>query len=78
MAFKLTPEAAARVDKYRTWLEERRAVAANLDDSNLAATVKLYMSNMTPMAYAPGEPVYDATMWHVLLPELLRRLEARK
>lgn len=72
--FKLTPEAKARVAEYREWEEQKKAEFANLSDDNLIASAKLYMANMTPMRFAPGEPVYDATMWHIILPELMRRV----
>ena len=74
MAFKLIPEAQARAEEFRAWADERRAAMAALDDSNLVATAKLYMAQMRPMRFAPGEPVYDATMWHIILPELMRRV----
>lgn len=73
--FKLSPEAKARVDECRAWEEKRKAEFANLSNENLIASAKLYMANMTPLRFAPGEPVYDATMWHIILPELLRRLK---
>lgn len=76
MAFKLTPEAAARVAERRAWHEEQKARFANLSDDNLRTTAEFYMSMMEPVAFPPGDPVYDATMWHVILPELIRRLPA--
>lgn len=75
MAFKLTPEAQARAAECERWLEEQKARFANLSNDNLAASVEMYTRNMTPMRFAPGEPVYDATMWHVILPELVRRVK---
>lgn len=78
MAFRLTAEAQARVAERRAWAEERKATFANMTDENLVASAELYMANMTPMAFAPGEPVYDATMWHIILPELLRRVKLGK
>ncbi len=77
MAFKLSPEAQARVNEHRAWAAERASIMSVLDDANLVATAKLYIANMTPLRFAPGEPVYDATMWHIILPELLRRIEDR-
>lgn len=78
MAFKLSPEAQARVDEYRGWANERKATFASLDDDNLVTTAKIYIANMRPMHFAPGEPVYDATMWHIILPELMRRVQERR
>lgn len=72
--FKLTPEAQSRVAQYQSWATQKRTEFANLTDESLVASAKLYMANMTPMQFAPGEPVYDATMWHIILPELLSRL----
>lgn len=74
MAFKLSPEAQARAAACREWEEQKKAEFANLTDDNLVASAKLYISHMTPMRFAPGEPVYDATMWHIILPELMRRV----
>jgi hypothetical protein len=71
---KLTPEAQTRVAERRAWHEERKAVAANLDNQNLVLMAKMCMANMRPIDFPPGDPVYDATMWHVVLPELLRRV----
>lgn len=72
--FKLTPEARARAAECRDWEAERKTTFANMTDENLVATARLYAAHMTPMRFAPGEPVYDATMWHIILPELLRRV----
>lgn len=77
MAFRLTPEAQARVAEYRSWADERKSEFANLTDESLVASAKLYMHHMTPLRFAPGEPVYDATMWHIILPELLKRLQEK-
>lgn len=74
MAFKLTPEARARAAEYQDWKAERQQEMAALSNENLVSTAKFYMNHMTPMKFAPGEPVYDATMWHIILPELMRRI----
>ena len=72
--FKFTPEAQARIAAHREWEQKKRGEMAALNDESLVATAKLYMANMRPMGFAPGEPVYDATMWHIILPELLKRI----
>lgn len=74
---KLTPEALERAHQYGAWHKERVAVFQSLDNANLAATARLYMAHMSPLPFAPGEPVYDATMWHVILPELIRRIGSK-
>lgn len=72
--FKLSPEAQKRAKEYEDWHAERVAAFQQLNNENLVASAKLYMAHMTPLHHVPGEPVYDATMWHVILPELMRRL----
>lgn len=75
--FRLTPEDQARAAETRQWLAERQSQFASMSDESLVANAKFYMRQMTPVRFAPGEPVYDATMWHVILPELMRRVEER-
>lgn len=55
----------------------RRAVFANLDNADLVASARFWMQHcQAPLRFNPTEPVYDATFWHVILPELLRRLSS--
>lgn len=75
--FPMTVEAAARVAFHQQNAETNRARFAQMSDESLVATAGYYMRQMTPVDYAPGEPVYDATMWHVILPELLRRVAGK-
>lgn len=74
--FKLTEEAKKNQAEHAAYLEAKVALFANMSDTTLRATTKFYMAQMRPINFAPGEPVYDATMWHVILPELLRRVKA--
>jgi hypothetical protein len=78
MAFKLTPEAQERYDEWRGWDAEQKARFANLTDENLITTAKMYMAQMSPLPWAPGEPVYDAAFYHAIVPELMRRLNERR
>lgn len=74
----LTPEARERIEQSRERAAEKRIEFANMTDESLVASAKFYMGNMQqPRLFAPGEPVYDATMWHIILPELLRRIAAK-
>lgn len=75
--FRFSPEAQARIDANRAFADEKRRTFSMLRNDELVATAKFYMAQMTPLAFAPGEPVYDATMWNIILPELLKRLEAK-
>lgn len=73
-SFPMTPEAAARAAFHQERAEDHRARFAQMTDESLVATAGFYLRQMTPVDYAPGEPIYDATMWHVILPELMRRV----
>lgn len=73
--FRLTPEAQARAKEIEDWYEDRKRQFALLNDGSLVASAELYMRHAEPKHYAPGEPVYDATLWHVILPELMRRVK---
>lgn len=76
--FRLSPEAQARADEAKQWLAESEAQFAKMSNESLIATTRFYARQMNPVPFAPGEPVYDATMWHVILPELIRRVEGKK
>lgn len=58
--------------------QHRRLVFANLSDGDLAASARFWMQHcVAPRRFDPEEPVYDSTFWHIIAPELLRRLEAK-
>lgn len=51
------------------------AWAKQLTNANLVRSLKYSLSQMcAPSRFEPGEPIYDATVWYVLIPELLKRL----
>jgi len=58
-------------------VEEFRA----LSDGELARTAEYYMKNTAGgrlgVEFEKGEPVYDATMVDVVIPELIARIRAR-
>lgn len=48
----------------------------NLTDKNLVASARYYLSQMKePWKYEFTTPTYDATFYHLIIPELLRRIE---
>ena len=48
----------------------------NMADENLVASAKYYMTQMKePWKHEFARPSYDAVFWHVVVPEILRRLE---
>jgi len=74
LSTKRQNEIAAQDEFFAERLIETRAMT----NANLVSTIKYFTSQMdTPRKYKPGLPVYDATFWHVLLPELLTRVERK-
>ena len=58
------------------YYEARLLEFRNLTEKNLITTLKYYMTQMEyPYKYKPNVPVYDAVFWHIILPELIRRLK---
>lgn len=45
-----------------------------MTDAALAETVQRYLSNCERPRWPRGTPVYDAVMWHNLIPEMVKRL----
>lgn len=75
MAFKLPEHVRERICAARTAQDNYKAVFANLSDGDLVASAKFWMQHCEqPKRFVPGEPVYDSTFFHAIVPELLRRL----
>lgn len=56
--------------------EAKAQVFASLNNEDLVCSAKFWMAHCNaPGQFAKDEPIYDATFWHVILPELLKRLE---
>jgi hypothetical protein len=73
--FKLPDHVSAAYNEARGEEDRKKAVFANMSDGDLASSAKFWMQHcVAPKRFSPGEPVYDATMWHVILPELIRRI----
>lgn len=75
MAFKLPPELEEKFRAARAVEDGYKAVFANLDNEDLVASARFWMAHCAaPRHVTPGSPVYDATFWHIIVPELMRRL----
>lgn len=48
-----------------------------MNDDQLAETVAYYLKNCQRPDWPRGTPVYDAVMWHNLIPEMIKRLRDR-
>lgn len=78
MAFKLPPEVEEALSKARMLEQSYKAVFANISDKNLVASAKFWMQHCrAPKEVRPDDLVYDATFWHVIVPEMMRRLSRK-
>jgi hypothetical protein len=66
----LSPETRARLAHFDKDVAEHRAMR----DEELAETTAYYLHNCERSRWREGDLVYDGVVWHVILPELLRRL----
>lgn len=74
--FRLPPETEAEIVRAREQELSHRQMFASLSTPSLVASAKFWMQHcQTPRRYRPEEPIYDATFWHSIVPELLARLE---
>ncbi len=47
-----------------------------MSNEELQERAEYYLSQCAgPLQHLKGKPVYDSVMWHVIIPELLRRLK---
>lgn len=67
----LTPEARDRLDKHKGQVARFGAMS----DQELQERAQYFLDNCATPKWRPGDPVYDAVVWHVILPELIRRLK---
>ena len=75
MAFKLPDHVQAKLAADRLAEHDQRVTFANLSDADLAASAQFWMQHCdAPKRVEAGRPVYDSTFWHVIVPEMLRRL----
>lgn len=73
--FKLSPEAEAHLQACRELEMNARSTFAAMTDSNLVSSAKYWMQHcVAPERIEPDRPVYDSTFWHIIVPELLKRL----
>lgn len=76
MTFKLPDHISEKYIAARADADMKRAVFANLDDGDLVASARFWMQHCAaPTAVEYGGPTYDATFWHIIVPELLRRIK---
>lgn len=76
--FKLPDHIQEEFNKARSREEERRVTFAMLSNADLVTSAKFWMHHCSaPQRYAKDEPIYDATFWHVIVPELLKRVEQK-
>lgn len=71
----MTPEQLAAYNVRADWHKAEVEKVKNMTPATLALAVEYCMTQaQAPQHYQPGTPVYDAQLWYIYLPELLRRL----
>lgn len=82
MTFKLPEHIEKKYREAQQDLESKRRVFRSLSNEDLVTSAKFWMAHcQAPKQVEPGEPIYDSTFWHAIIPELLervRKLEAEK
>ena len=72
----LSKEARDRIKKADIYYARKAHNIGKLSNENLISTVKYYLTQMeAPLKYDPSAPVYESTFFHIIIPELLKRLE---
>lgn len=75
--FRLPDAVQERIRAAEMVHSDRKRVFGSLDNQDLAASARFWMQHCdAPRRLDPSASVYDSTMWHVILPELIRRVEA--
>ena len=72
----LSPEAREKAEKRIAYGNKVKAEVELLGDRELADKIEYWQRNSTPPKYYFGELVYDATLWYILIPEVIRRLRS--
>lgn len=71
----LPPEVHAHLRRCEDYGASRKEAFRGLTDENLAASARFFMQHcVRPGRIDPDAPTYDATMWHAIIPEMIRRL----
>lgn len=77
MAFRLSPDAQARRAANIAYELERKTEARKMTTSTLINAVRMCLNQMPPVRrWSGADCVYDGQFYHVLLPEILKRLGA--
>ena len=78
MAFSLPAPVQDYINKCRDAEHDTKVIFANMSDENLAASATFWMQHCaSPKRIEPGQPMYDSTFWHAIVPEMIRRLGER-
>jgi hypothetical protein len=76
--FKLSPETHAKYNKAKQNLEEKKKLFSEMSNKELANAANFWKQHcVTPSKFEEGDMIYDATMWHIIIPELIERLNRK-
>lgn len=73
----MTPEARAKIERRNAHMEKETTRLRAMSAEQIVKYAQLCLDNSAgPRDFPPGEPVYDNAVWHLVLPELIRRVAA--
>jgi hypothetical protein len=71
----LSKEARKRIKDLDIYYARRSEEISSLSNKNLVSTAKYYLTQMECLRkYDVSAPVYDSVFYHIIIPELLERL----
>lgn len=72
---RLSPEARAQLEACERHHAQKVAEVQGLDDEAFAAYIEANVENCETLSrWRAGDPVYEATLAYVIIPEVIRRL----
>jgi hypothetical protein len=76
MIFELPAHIQEKIDETGAEYAKQHAMFATLSNADLAISAQFWMQHCrAPKHVEPGIPVYDSTFWHIIVPEMIRRLQ---
>jgi hypothetical protein len=77
MALELPTHIQEKIAATHAEYAKRNAMFATLGNADLATSAQFWMHHCrAPKRVERGIPVYDSTFWHIIIPEMIRRLHA--
>jgi hypothetical protein len=75
MTLELPANLQEKIAETHTDHTKRHTMFATLSNADLATSAQFWMQHCRiPKHVEPGIPVWDSTFWHIIVPEMIRRL----